>query len=236
MKANSSPRIEAAHSRWISAFSLLSLLFLLVLPGSAAAQSAIEGTVTVSGVEPFYGSVTAEAYLYPGCTVPAGGPTWIDWAGWYSIALAGPGNYCVFFSNFGGDGYASEWYSNKHDPALADAILVLTDEVVQNVNAELERFGSISGSVTSDFGELTGEVTVEVYNDGADAVASVTVYGPPYDYAVGDLTAGTYLVRFVAPLGWNGQWHNAKDGGRITADPVNVQWGTTTEVSTPAWS
>jgi hypothetical protein len=139
------------------------------------------------------------------------------------------GIYKIFFDpNPIGDTYAQEWFNNKRDFNSADPVTVISGVVLENINAQLELSGMISGRVTDFSGNGIGNIPVNVYDFNFNFVNSAGTDGSGY-YSV-KVSAGTWKVAFWASqtLEWYAdEWYNNKKTFD-TADGVTVYEGQTT--------
>ena len=154
--------------------------------------------------------------------------------GSYRIDHLVPGRYKVFFGDpncADPGGVVPQWYKDASRRSKATVVSVAAGRATGSISATLERYGSISGSVTGPgpaHKPLAG-ICVQAVPAGA-AGAGATPYlaesaGRHGDYALGPLPPGQYLVEFEAGCGASGyatQWwaHVATKGD---ATPVTVR-------------
>lgn len=173
----------------------------------AAGRSGINAELAVGGI------ITGTVTVPPGAdrsglsvevTTPDG-----DWAGWGQVN-GDTGQYTVsglegggYFVQFAGNGAVTgEYYDNVQSRSAATTVSVAAGATRSGINAALESPGRITGTVTVPSGVDRSDITVSVLvpgNDGEE-VGSAFVESDG-TYAVGDIPAGSYLVRFSS---WRG--------------------------------
>jgi 5-hydroxyisourate hydrolase-like protein (transthyretin family) len=171
--------------------------------------------------------------------------TWLTWAipdvdGYYTATVTAPfSRVKVGFE----DGswpllYAPEWYNDKTYFSSADAIDLSAGGTVSNINAALEKLGTISGTVTFDGSSLpAAPVSVRAYtSDGAWLRSwswssswsweDETDWAGHYDLS---LPPGAYRLRFSGdPI--VEEWYQDKMS-QPGADTITVTGGMTTAVN-----
>jgi 5-hydroxyisourate hydrolase-like protein (transthyretin family) len=124
--------------------------------------------------------------------------------GSYSVdALAG-GNYVVRFANAfePAASWVGQYYSGQPSAASADPVAVVEGATTAGVDARLVAGGTLSGTVRDSASDPVGGVRVEVLESNGGAYVSGTDSEADGGWSVGNLPAGSYLVRFV-PSGMN---------------------------------
>lgn len=188
-----------------------------------AALGSISGTVTSDSGEPLrYACVE----VYDATTGDWSGWAETDGSGQYS-AYVPEGTHQVHFYD-GCDAlrdHADEWFDDQSTQDAANQVAVTGANAVTGVDAELTSLpiGSISGTVTSDTGELLPNICVEVY---AAAAGHWIAYGETD--SSGSYTAtvpeGTYHVEFYdcyGQLDHEGEWFDDQPS-RATANEVVI--------------
>jgi len=150
--------------------------------------------LTVRDIASLSGTVTDAGGGVAGVTVIATGPdgtltTTTDGDGNYSFPLIGDGTYDVTITVPGGTVAAT--------PATRNETVAGTD--LTDVDFELARLGSVSGTVKDAEGNPIGDVTISI--DGPDGTSTTTT-STDGTYLVGDLPPGTYEVSVTSPDGY----------------------------------
>jgi hypothetical protein len=137
--------------------------------------------------------------------------TQADSQGYYSLNV--PAGYwkVYFVSNFAGDLYAPEWYSNKPDLDVADIVTVVAGKPTSGVNAQLEVGGRISGRITNASGNgMAGVGVAACYLNGYCAWGTGTDSNG--DYFI-NVPAGTWAISINAgnaPGYYLPEWYDNK--------------------------
>jgi 5-hydroxyisourate hydrolase-like protein (transthyretin family) len=209
----------------------VALLGLVAVPtASAAPGGQISGTVTDAAGDPLAG-ITVTAYSSD--TGEFGDEATTKKDGTYTLKKLDAAGYTVeYMDNSDSPLYATEYYDDRADFEDATPVTVAAGQQVSGIDAELARFGTISGRVTDEEGNPLGGIFVDVLE--------VTDDGPPFDSPGGTQTAadGTYRFPF-APAGSYVVGFTDLDGTYVNeyyddhlsifeADPVTVTAGGTT--------
>lgn len=123
-----------------------------------------------------------------------------DASGVYTTTGLATGNYVVqFYTEFAsgpaGD-YLSEYYNNKLTDQTADTVIVTAPAATVNIDAQLSRGGTITGSV-SITGGVFGSIPVTAYSALTGAyVKSTSSNSTNGNYEIRGLRSGSYKVRF----------------------------------------
>lgn len=124
----------------------------------------ISGCVTDhegAGIPGIYVGVYDTAFSYPG--VEAREETVTDANGLYGISGVPSGNRYVHFGH-NSAAYFPEWYNDKTAVGTADSVPVSIGAETPNINAQLRRYGQISGRVTDSSGVGISDIKVLLYN------------------------------------------------------------------------
>ncbi|WP_308287726.1 carboxypeptidase regulatory-like domain-containing protein [Cryobacterium sp. 1639] len=175
-----------------------------------ARAATISGTVTVAGA-PLPDGTDAQVDVYD-ASGESVGSTSTDENGAYRLGNLAAGDYSLEFSAWGADAF-SEWWQNQPDQESADSLTVAAGDTLTDINADLEKAATISGTITGDGapGATLADVRVRVYNTDGDQINSART-DENGDYTVTDLREGTYTLQFSASTGasflsewWDGQ-------------------------------
>ncbi len=164
-----------------------------------------------------------------------------DATGKYAVAGLPTGSYKVAFStSFPSHGYIGQYYDGKATREAAELVTVSEGVTVANIDAELQRGGTISGEVTDAVSEkVVDAVRACVYqavNGEFEGCDSTNADG---EYAIEGLRTGSYKVKFspggefggpgLDPPNYNyvSQYYSDK-ATRDVAEPVSVTAGATT--------
>lgn len=201
-----------------------------------ATGGTLSGQVTNSLGEPAQ-NVAAIAFNSRGAEVGTGDG---DELGNYSIDGLRSDEYRVQIIEGGFDPqYVSEYYDNQPDLHSAEDITVVQGVETPNINFELARRGSISGTVTDGVGSPIDRVNVRLYNSNDDLVTykgNIALAATAADgtYTLSGVDPGTYRVRFgrnldvpdgVGPFGYQFYDNKSTLG---SAQTVTVAAGTDT--------
>jgi hypothetical protein len=174
---------------------------------SLGTGGSIAGTVTETGTGTALGGIQVMAYQGP--TYSSSRSTTTDGSGHYEVTGLGAGNYKVQFMALDG-GHKGEWWSNRVDESTAD-VIVVAGSAVGNVNAALDKAATISGRVT-DAGDVPlDSIMVQAHRRSGSEWTYIrgTWTGTNGLYLIGNLNAGTYVVRFIDYDGdYNAQYYN----------------------------
>lgn len=153
----------------------------------------------------------------------------VDQEGTYGFQDVLAGRYHVRFvpdSEF----YVAEWYRNAHARADAEEVEVVAGESTTDINAVLDRYGEIAGSVRDERNRSVAGACVDVHASAGSPIASGSTDGNG-TFNVDGLDEGTYRV-FVDPCEagpYLGEWHADADGFS-SATPISVTYGSTSSV------
>jgi hypothetical protein len=168
----------------------VALLGLGAVPtASAAPGGQISGTVTNAAGDTLPASRSRRTTPTPG---EFGDEATTKKDGTYALKKLDAADYAVEFrDNSGSPLYATEYYDDQADFEDATPVTVEASQHVSGIDAELARFGTISGRVTDEEGNPLGGIFIDVLE--------VTDEGPPFDSPAGTTTAanGTYRFPFT---------------------------------------
>ncbi len=182
----------------------------------------ITGTVTAEDTGLPIENVSIYAYRLDGTYVSSG---YTDSSGKYSIKQLGPGSYLIEFIDYGsGDSYVRQWYNNQPELESADPVAVTPPDVTPDIDAVLQKGGSITGAVTAEgSGDPLQDVSVFLFNPAGDYLISTSVNASGL-YTFTALASGVYYVRFN-PYGDSDQYLVEYFDGQLdlqSADPISV--------------
>ncbi len=155
--------------------------------------------------------------------------------GTYTATGLAAGKYQVYFNDpfclFGVPSLASQWYSGQPTQATADVVTVTTGGTTTGIDATLQPFGTITGTVTGPGqAAVSGEcvTAVPVGKDFAGffppEIAITTATG---SYSLLEVQPGRYKLKFSTGCGDSGfktqWWQNATS--RATATVITVGAG-----------
>ena len=190
----------------------------------------ITGTVTAAAGGSLLEGVQVSAYRdVGGSWVPVAhaetGPL-----GTYTVGGLETDSYRVEFVDTGGT-YVPEFYDGRASLALADPVGVTAANTTPDIDASLEEYGRISGTVTVASGgaPLAGAWVIasrKVAEGWYESWGTET--GPDGTYVLGGLDTGTYRVEFVDPSGVCAFEYYKGKNTLAKANPVTVMRGTTT--------
>ena len=171
------------------------------------------------------------------CAYDAAGPEWetvacdsTDSSGEYTLSGMGAGSYKVGFSGPYEGSYISQFYNGKASFGEADAIALGANEAKAGIDAELEKGGEITGTVTDATDTGVEFVSVCAYEAGGEGWETVACgyTNSSGKYTIGGLTTGAYKVRFSPPYGGNylDQYYNGK-ASFVEAGAIAVSAGET---------
>jgi hypothetical protein len=120
--------------------------------------------------------------------------------------------------------YVDEWYDDVHDPDLATTVAVTAGETTAGIDASLDRYGTISGTMTNEAGEPVTDACAYAWTpDG-----TFGGYGLPDEnghYLIGGLDTGDYVVQFIDCTGTYGDEYYDNKLFEEDADQVSVVYG-----------
>ena len=160
-------------------------------------QGGVSGRVTEKGTTNGIANVDVTAMGIGPCTANYGSAT-TDANGNYAITGLTGGTYQVEFTPpKTAPYYIPQWYDGVLTMTQAAAVQVTEPNTTPNINANLERGGSISGVVsTSDSGMLYGITATASGSKGVDGSALVGFDG---SYQITGLATDSYTVSFKSP-------------------------------------
>jgi hypothetical protein len=200
-----------------------------------AAGASVSGTVSAgSPLKPQIGTCVELAPLSPTGTF---GFAQTDIDGTYTATGLSAGKYQVYFNDpiclFGVPALASQWYNGQPTLATADTITVTAGGKTTGIDATLQPFGTISGTVTdAGAAPVSGEcvTAIPVGKDFAGFYPPETaITTSTGDYTLLDVQPGRYKVKFSTGCGDSGfktqWWQNATS--RATATAITIGPATT---------
>ena len=200
-----------------------------VSSAGASGTSSIQGTVIDASNSSDLAGVCVTAYLQGGDPAGTTGMTALD--GTYSITGLAPGPYLVFFdptcSNSVSSQEIPQWYSNSLTEVGATQVTLTSDFTMSSVDASLQLFGSISGTVTDAYnlGGLDDVCVSAVSSDGGSGSGSaITAFDGTY--TITGLVPDTYTVNFDPTCTG---LHSTLDIAAPYETPVNVAAGNETQ-------
>jgi hypothetical protein len=190
----------------------------------------VSGKVT-GGSHPQIGTCVELVPLSPNGTFGFAG-TGID--GTYTATELSAGQYQVFFNDptcpFTSSQFAAQWYSGQPTRVTAGTITVRADQTTPGIDAALQPFGQITGTVT-------GPGHVPVAGECVTAIPSGRgLFGPlptviaistqTGSYSLRDLQPGRYKVKFSSGCGDSGfrtqWWKKARSAATATVITVGA--------------
>ncbi|MEX0800723.1 MAG: carboxypeptidase regulatory-like domain-containing protein [Dehalococcoidia bacterium] len=148
--------------------------------------------------------------------------------GFYLFGPLPPNDYKVEFDDCSSASfYVTEWYDDQPDFDSADAVSVVGGVNTINIDAALDRGGSISGTITEDgSGIPLQDICVGTYNTAGTWFGTVLTNGVG-DYSVNGLPTDDYKLE-IFDCSFNpvhiGEWYDGQTGFD-SADPVSVTVG-----------
>jgi hypothetical protein len=171
--------------------------------------SKISGKITESdGVTPLT-TAYAEAYSWSGGYWSWRGYTFVDLEGQYTLLGLAPGTYRVWFNDNNGN-HVGEAYDNASDLYSGMDVVVLEGVTVSNINAALDQYASLGGSVVKPGGSdpVVGVmVRIMCIANGTFRSMQTDSYGK---FLFNWLPPGSYVARVdLSPDGdYLAQWYN----------------------------
>jgi 5-hydroxyisourate hydrolase-like protein (transthyretin family) len=190
----------------------------------------VEGTVVDAGSKAPISNV--EVCVYRGSDGQFSRCTQTESEGKYALAGLATGSYAVKFKpDYNDHVHAKQFYDGKATREAASPVSVTAGATMQNIDAELQEGGKVTGTVT----KATGGAAIEsVY-----ACATPTHYEPgEYNsncgftdatgkYTISGLAEGSYKIQFSGGLNYLSQFYdNVTSESEVTV--VSVSLGTTT--------
>jgi hypothetical protein len=140
--------------------------------------------------------------------------------GYYQITGLVPGKYRVFVTACNSDlNLVPQWYQGTARKAKAAVVAVAAGKTTRSVNATLQRYGAIAGTVTGQADAALAGICVQATPAGRPAAPYLAESAAGNGgYSTGPLPPGKYLVEFesgCAVAGYAAAWwqgaHNMKD-------------------------
>jgi hypothetical protein len=158
----------------------------MTMAGSISGK--VKDAATLAGIPGIYVSLydsLTNVYL-------AQAPT--DSTGAYTVTGLPSGSYKVNFSS-GGGYYQNSYYHDANSLATATPVSVTAPAETTGINASLQPFGKISGTVTDQSGARVSGVSVSATTSGGSTTWGATTNSTG-DYTIAGLPTGSYQVRF----------------------------------------
>jgi Carboxypeptidase regulatory-like domain len=160
------------------------------IKGTVMAACACEDFNPLKGIE-------VTAYEVGENKFPAGYATTNE-KGEYTIAGLAGGPYKVEFSpGESGLNYVFQYYRDKSSPATAEPVKVVQGEITEEIDAELEVGGVISGTVTDAWTHTPLSKIYVVAIGSGEAFAAVADTNASGEYSVLGLANGAYKIEFI---------------------------------------
>ncbi len=223
----------------------------VTLNAALPVAGAISGTVTSSG-QPHLGSVCVAAVSGNlrgnlGAALVSVRIASVGANGQYTISHLSPGVYKVYFDDAfcrfalgSGDQVAPQWFAGKLTESTATKVTVVTAKTTNGVDASLQPFGGITGTVvTTANAPVAGACVVAVpQNTDPDPIGGVpeqtetAISGSTGRYSLIDVPPGQYKVEFTSGCGATGlatQWWDgvtsASQATVVTVQPATTRTG-----------
>ncbi len=212
--------------------------------GESSEYGSISGNVTDTNGDPVAG-LTVAAYPAPGpyYSFRPRTDTTTDENGDYTLDIVLPVTTTVLF-DAQGTRYASEYYDNVRNSQDAQSFIVESGGLIENVDAQLELGGSVSGKLTFQGAEVNESARITLYREESALYDFDTEpyyyyyqsFDDAYDsetglYLVEGLPNGSYLVKATLDyyLGGYNYFEQYYGGlGHENATPISVTLGMTT--------
>ncbi|WBM79389.1 carboxypeptidase regulatory-like domain-containing protein [Cryobacterium breve] len=161
--------------------------------------STISGTVTQN----IGGTISPASNLYVSASstnevTGSNSGTWTDADGHYVIQGLAAGSYAIRFSPEAASALIPEYYDNAADQSSAKPVQVGVAATVSDINAELQKGGTISGTLTRNDGGTTAPLQgayVTAYSPDHQYLASASTDDAGH-YSLSGLRAGSYKLQF----------------------------------------
>ncbi len=195
----------------------------------AELQKGGEVTGTVTDAESDEPIEDGRVCAYEGESASYVGCVYTNVSGEYALVGLATGSYKVQFSPPYGGNYLSQYYDGKPSFAEADPIAVSVGETTSGIDAELEKGGEVTGTVTdAESDEPIKDVNVCLYEGESGSYLGCAYTNGGGEYAIGGLASGAYVVRFETYEGnYLSQYYDGKPSF-AAADRVAVTTGATT--------
>ena len=171
-----------------------------------AAGGYIDATVTLEGGAPATGGT-----VYVWNSAHEGGGYGVDESGHVLVGALPPGTYYLELGDFDG-GAIGEWYDDATDFDTATPVVVTAGETTV-IDAALAQSGSISGTVTNPYGDLSGAMVFLVPS------WTLAALNPDGSYSFEEVSPGTYDVLYLAFPGAAQQFY---ENSQSLADATHV--------------
>ncbi|MDY6793935.1 MAG: carboxypeptidase regulatory-like domain-containing protein, partial [Actinomycetota bacterium] len=195
------------------------------MSGAGSISGTVTGSDTSGGLEGVQVLILDADYAFIGGTLTASD-------GSYSVGGMGTGDYYIEFRPGEELNYKGEFYDDRPSFDESDPVPVTYGSDTPGKDAELQRYGSVSGKVTSaDYpGGLEG-VQVTAFLSPGTYFQGSAVSDESGDYVIEGLAGGEYTLYFE-PFAVNqelgsdyaGEWYEDK-ASYAAPDPVTVAWG-----------
>jgi hypothetical protein len=214
------------------------LLGCLALLAFAPAALAAEGTGKISGTvteapPPSGGLENIEVTVYEAeageSEVPVGSVL-TNANGEYTVEGLASGSYEVKFApGKSGLNYVSQYYKNKSSATTAEPVAVVQGKTTENIDAQLEAGGEISGTVTDAWTHMPLSNIYVVALGPGGVFAAVTDTNASGEYTLLGLASGVYEIEFIDVHSGSYiiQYYNNQSSPE-NADPVGAKQGETT--------
>jgi len=150
-----------------------------------------------------------------------------DWPadGHYTFRDVASGSYIV--QAWGGEDESVTYYGGGSSPKSATPIVVTRGRSVRNIDITRAPTATLTGTISAIDVDTAGTRAVLV-SENVEVLTSAYVYQDAYSLSA--VKAGRYLVKFVPPAGRliGGWWKDSSS--RVTATPVTLEAGVTTEL------
>jgi hypothetical protein len=185
-------------------------------------STGITGTVTNAEGDPIQG-ICVDAFDADQNIVGSDGT---NASGEFEILGIPPGDYKVEYSDCDLV-YVEEWYDDQPDFGSANDVHVTQGVITSGVDAELARYGTISGRWTDENGDPVYDQSCGAYAYDATTgdFAGSGFTNPDGYYTIGGLSTGTYVVDFSpCSVPFGEEWYDNKLT-QAAATPVSVTFG-----------
>jgi protocatechuate 3,4-dioxygenase beta subunit len=152
--------------------------------------------------------------------------TYTDGSGEYTLKKLPTGNLKILFlSNY--RYYYDEWYNDKDSFETANPVSVIAGQTTPDVNAQLDGYGIISGTITDTQGNGIEDVTIIVFDMDQNFI-TMSLTHLTGDYQLYEIPPGNYkLIFYTTHSNYLSEMYNDKDSFE-SADVVEVIAGQTT--------
>jgi hypothetical protein len=159
----------------------------ITAPGSLAGVCATAFPASYGSMQEFGGASAGFSTPLSSNTSPAT----------YEIRGLPTGNFKVRFQPcaVGAENYAREFYSDKRSLGTADSIAVTAGATTPNIDVDLERGGTISGTLTNASGPLMG-ICVGAFDPSTKDIRGGALSGSNGAYTIPNLIPGDYKLKF----------------------------------------